>query len=120
MSTLGTVGSTIGGAVVNAAAVAAAIVILRSGKAGDPKLIAGAMAIYVSAKRSGQLNGELFGNKLVDVGSYFNGSADASDLESAISGTVTIKAGKASADFSILSKPDNIPDNNTITNKKVA
>jgi hypothetical protein len=64
MSTLGDVGSTLGGAVVNAAAVAAAIVILRSGKANDPKLIAGAFAIYASAKRAGQLNGELLGEKV--------------------------------------------------------
>lgn len=52
--------STIGGAVVNAAAV----IILRSGRASDPRLVAGAFAIYTSAKRAGQLNGELFGNQL--------------------------------------------------------
>ena len=37
---------------------------MRSGRASDPRLVAGAFAIYASAKRAGQLNGELFGNQL--------------------------------------------------------
>ncbi len=56
------VGSFIGGKVVDATAVAGAIVILKS-KIKDPQKIAGAFALYVTAKRSGQVNGAATGRE---------------------------------------------------------
>jgi hypothetical protein len=60
---LASIGKFIGGKVVDAVAVAGAIVVLRSG-VKDPKVIAGAFAVYATAKRSGQLNGQSAGTSL--------------------------------------------------------
>jgi|GEM_PF-2618503 len=54
------IGSSIAGKIVDAAAVASAVIILRSG-VKDPKIIAGAFVIYATAKRKGQLVGEIAG-----------------------------------------------------------
>jgi ElaB/YqjD/DUF883 family membrane-anchored ribosome-binding protein len=79
---LASVGKFVGGKVVDAAAIAAAIVILRSG-VRDPKIIAGAFSVYALAKRSGQLNGQNAGTALdsylksehdIDVDQFINDS----------------------------------------------
>ena len=74
------IGSFMGSKIVDAAAVASAIVILRSG-VRDPKIIGGAFALYAVAKKDGQLMGQLAGKSFdlylkdtfnVDVDQFIN------------------------------------------------
>ncbi|MGE3612539.1 MAG: hypothetical protein AB7G20_03510, partial [Sulfurimonas sp.] len=58
------IGSFLGGKLIDAAAVAAAVGLLRTGGVRDPKTLAGAIAIYVTAKREYQLHGQLAGREL--------------------------------------------------------
>jgi len=51
------VGSFVGGKIVDAVAVASAVVVLRKGVT-DPKLIAGAFAVYASAKKEQKNRGQ--------------------------------------------------------------
>lgn len=74
------IGSFMGSKIVDAAAVENAIIVSRSG-VRDPKIIAGAFALYVTAKKDGQLMGQLAGESFylylkntfdVDVDQFIN------------------------------------------------
>lgn len=77
---LKSVGSFIGEQAINATAIASAIIVLRSG-IRDPKIIAGAFALYGSVKQSGSIMGGLAGEKFdlylkntfgIDVDKFIN------------------------------------------------